>query len=125
MVGTAGRLAGRPAGRPAGQPECSRKGSSKSIIFDRFYKGFGNLAHAMKKVAFRQGFIRVPGCLFAPFAPLRATHFPFRLCFIRVSARWKGCGNVIIMIRKYSFYLCFSGFFPILVEGHKHGEEPL
>ena len=42
-------------------------------VLTRFYKGFG--LH------------------FVSFEPLRATHFAFGLCFVRVSARWKGYGN--------------------------------
>ncbi len=59
-------------------------------VFTRFYKGFGQ--H------------------FTPFEPLCATHYAFGLCFIRVSARWKGYENHFHSLQKTDFTQVFTSF---------------
>ena len=58
------------------------------------------MAHAMNKVAFSQGFIRILDDLFVPLEQLRATHFAFGLCFVRVPAVRKGIEKVISIMPK-------------------------
>ena len=50
--------------------------------------------------------------LFVPMEQLRATHFAFGLCFIRVPAVWKGVGKVIsIMPKALVLPRFYMGFF--------------
>ena len=71
-------------------------------------KGFAKWLRRMWHLAFSQGFIGF-GAPFITFEPLRATHFAFGLCFIRVPAVWKGIEEMISMILK-SVILVKSGF---------------